>query len=45
MRAGAVVLLLVGFMLLGAVLGYALVGAGLVASDVGTMPSGDASGP
>ena len=45
MRASAVIFLLVGSMLLGAALGYAFVGAGLVASDFGTMPSRDASGP
>jgi hypothetical protein len=45
MRASAVILLLAGFTLLGAALGYAFVGAGLVASDFGTMPSRDVSGP
>jgi hypothetical protein len=45
MRTTAVILLLGGFMLLGAALGYAFVGAGLVASDFGTMQSRDASEP
>ena len=43
-KASSIILLLVGFMLLGAALGFAFVGAGFVDGEFGTTSGKQASG-